>query len=199
MQQKVGQAGSGSRKPAPAMETVLESLGKAADRMGGYERDMLAWWLQRWSWLIRSRDDFRLEDVPPLRRGDIFLADLGVNVGSEEGYEHFCLVVEANNPWAADTVLVVPLSSYKGGRLRRGEIDLGFVIPPIPGDSAKRSIAVCGQLRALSKRRILRWKGMWHLQEDRMPAVDAALIELQFGARAAEAMRQTAATIDKSR
>lgn len=182
---------------APTLQEALDLLAMAIRRLTPVARSHLLWWLRKWAMMICEADSFDAATVPQYRRGDIFLADLGVNVGSEENYEHFCLVVEHNNPRLRETILVVPLSSDKGVPLCSGEVQLGYVIPPKPGAEPKKTIAQCSQLRAISKRRINYWKGQWHLPPDKMAKVDRSLIALlrpQFGA--AETMKEVAATTE---
>lgn len=176
----------------PPLSVVLSELEQAVEGLNGNEQRKVIWWIRQWAAFISGKKgDFAT--APPCRRGDIYLVDFGVNVGSEENYEHFAVVVENNNPRSRDTVVVVPLSSYKGGALSSGEVYLGHIIPPQAGKEAKASVAQVSQIRAISKRRIRANKGVWRMPSELMVEVDLALLRLQFGSVLDDYLRQVAA------
>lgn len=84
-------------------------------------------------------------------KGEIVWADFGnIRTGSELMGKHWSIVFEANNALGSDTIVVVPISSYKGDRSPRQEIQLGRIIP-----GGKVSLALVNQITRVSKQRIL--------------------------------------------
>lgn len=47
------------------------------------------------------------------KRGSIIKANLGFNVGNEEGGLHYCIVLDKTNALSSGTLTVIPLTSIK--------------------------------------------------------------------------------------
>ena len=74
---------------------------------------LLSKWLTEFSNYIRFEEKFEASKNIAYKRGDIIKANFGFNVGSELGGVHYAIVIDNNNKHNADTVTVIPLSSYK--------------------------------------------------------------------------------------
>jgi mRNA interferase MazF len=102
-------------------------------------------------------------------RGEVYQADLNPVAGSEQGGKRPVLIVsrDAINV-NAPIVIAVPLTSRENKRrLYPTHVELGA------GGLAKDSVALCEQVRAISKDRLT--KKIGQVSPQRMTAVDAAL------------------------
>lgn len=87
-----------------------------------------------------------------IKRGNIYLADLGEPVGSEQGGERPVLVVQNNtgNRYSP-TVIVVPVTTSQTKRQLPTHVKVCGLARP--------SIALCEQIRTIDKQRIYRKVG----------------------------------------
>ena len=106
----------------------------------------------------------------PMRRGEIFYAELSPTVGSEINKRRPVLIVsnDANNR-AGSTVTVLPITSNLS-RVYPFEVALGRAESGLPKDSKVQA----QQIRTLSKERI-RGACLGRLASDKMRMVDAAM------------------------
>ena len=114
-----------------------------------------------------------MTEAPAIRRGDVWLVALDPGtIGSEQRRTRPCVVVQRDAANAASpTTIVVPVTAGAGRR------PSPISIPLAPGASGltKASIALCGQLRAVDRSRLI----------SRLGALDAAGIEaVNAGVRA---------------
>lgn len=89
-----------------------------------------------------------------MKRGDIYLMNLGAGIGSEQGNERPCLVIQNDiGNRFSPTTIIVPLTSKRAGRKllpTHVQIDKeNFVDSKFSID--KTSIALCEQIRTVSK------------------------------------------------
>lgn len=88
------------------------------------------------------------------RPGDIFSVDFDDRVGHEISGTHFAVALQDSRAsWS--TVIVVPLTSYKGKPLHPGNLHVGSLL----WWTGKDSIAKVDQVCCISKQRILRHCG----------------------------------------
>lgn len=91
--------------------------------------DLLSYWLKDYSQYIKTEADFSPRSLRRYKRGEVIKANLGFNVGSEEGGLHYCIVMDNNNAQSSRTITVIPLTSVKEDKdinhLRYGEVYLG--------------------------------------------------------------------------
>lgn len=84
-------------------------------------------------------------------RGEIWRADLGEPRGHEQALVRPVIIVQSDLYRATSTVIVVPLT----GSFPLEAVALGVLIDPGIGGLTKPSLALCHQLRALDRRRLL--------------------------------------------
>lgn len=77
---------------------------------------LLSKWLIDFSNYIRFEDRFQASKNIAYKRGDIVKVNFGFNIGSELGGVHYAIVIDKNNKHSADTLTVIPLSSYKANK-----------------------------------------------------------------------------------
>jgi len=97
--------------------------------------------------------------IGPVRRWDVFWADLQPSVGSEQGGERRPVVVISNDGFnaAMNTVTVLPLTKLEGKR----RTPYPFEVLLSPGTLGKsfRSIVMPHQIRTISKIRLIEAMG----------------------------------------
>jgi uncharacterized protein YifN (PemK superfamily) len=120
------------------------------------------------------------------RRSRVYYIDLGVNVGSEFNYPHFCVVVKEFK----HTAVVVPLSSVKEtdkGGWKQNEDVLYESIGQVQGfpEETKDCYATISRIREVSKQRLSNYKNPadgkfveLRLTDDQMDLIDAAIIKM---------------------
>jgi len=150
----------------------------------GLSKKLLCWletWFDRY---LPIEKTFQYKSLLNYKRGMVIFADLGFNVGSEEGGKHYALVVENDNGLDNRTIVVVPLRSVPvSGDLstidEKHEVLLGFklfsdeiqkvtaLLSSCNNDFERQkltdkldkynrgSVAVVNQIRAISKLRII--------------------------------------------
>ena len=75
--------------------------------------DKLCYWLEQYTDYLETEASFSPKNLKSYKRGEVIKANLGFNIGSEEGGLHYCVVLEKNNPVNSSVVTVVPLTSVK--------------------------------------------------------------------------------------
>jgi mRNA interferase MazF len=104
-------------------------------------------------------------------RGEVYQADLDPIAGSEQGGKRPVLIVSRNAINAnAPIVIVVPLTSRENKR-RLYPTHVEFTVGE--GGLSKDSVALCEQVRAISKARLT--KRIGQVSSQRMSVVEAAL------------------------
>lgn len=109
-------------------------------------------------------------------RGEVYIADLGETVGSEQGGMRPVLIVQNNiGNRHSHTTIVVPMSA----RVDKGKLPTHVVMNVEGLDGA--SLFLCEQIKTISKERIM-GRPMAELLPQQMDAVDTALkISLGLG------------------
>ena len=87
--------------------------------------DKLSYWLEDFSNLLKAEETFEPKYLKQYNRGDVIQANLGYNVGNEEGGLHYCIVIDKHNSKKSGIVTVIPLTSDKGQDLDFSEVSLG--------------------------------------------------------------------------
>lgn len=91
--------------------------------------DKFCYWLEDYIKYLNREKIFDPKKQKRYKRGDIIKANLGFNVGSEEGGLHYCVVLDKNNPLSSPVLTVIPLTSVKKdtdiNNLKSGCIYLG--------------------------------------------------------------------------
>jgi mRNA-degrading endonuclease toxin of MazEF toxin-antitoxin module len=90
--------------------------------------DSLCYWLDTYIKYLSNEDDFDSKKLKSYERGDIIKANLGYNIGDEEGGLHYCAVLDNKNDLSSDIITVIPLSSYKGKAIHRKSVFLGTTL-----------------------------------------------------------------------
>lgn len=75
--------------------------------------NLLSYWLKDYINYIAKEETFNSSLLKEYSRGDVIKANLGFNVGNEEGGLHYCIVLDKKNAKSCSTLTVVPLSSIK--------------------------------------------------------------------------------------
>ena len=99
-------------------------------------------------------------------RGEVWRADLGEPRGHEQALVRPVLVFQSDLYAATSTVIVVPFTTS----FTTAAVALGVVVPEGIGGLTRPSLALCHQIRALDRRRLLEPLGM-------LPAVVVSQIE----------------------
>ena len=106
-----------------------------------------------------------------MRRGEVYNARLDPVVGSEQGGFRPVVIVsrDATND-VLDTVVVVPCTTYRGGRV----FPTQALLRAPDGGLRHDSKVVCEQVRVLSRRRLLSYRGA--VSAGALAAIDRALL-----------------------
>lgn len=101
-------------------------------------------------------------------RGDVWLADLGVTVGSEQNGVRPVVVISNNmGNRSGPTVIIAPITSKtKSGHLPTHETVLGCGL-------AKKSTVLLEQIRMIDKHRLIKYYGT--LPNNKMHEIDKAI------------------------
>ncbi|MBO5179314.1 MAG: type II toxin-antitoxin system PemK/MazF family toxin [Clostridia bacterium] len=106
------------------LNTYMDDLIKNPETLK--KADLLSFWFEDFINYIQHEDDFNCSLLKEYSRGDIIKANLGFNVGNEEGGLHYCVVLDKKNAKAHSTLTVVPLTSIKpNSKVSKGSVLLG--------------------------------------------------------------------------
>ncbi|MCI8699832.1 MAG: type II toxin-antitoxin system PemK/MazF family toxin [Clostridia bacterium] len=75
--------------------------------------NLLSYWFEDFSKYNLNEENFNPKLLKKYKRGSIIKANLGFNVGNEEGGLHYCIVLDKNNALSSGTLTVIPLTSIK--------------------------------------------------------------------------------------
>jgi mRNA interferase MazF len=107
-----------------------------------------------------------------MRRGEVYDARLDPTEGSEQGGTRPVIIVSRDAINASSPViLAVPCTTYRSGKQ---VYPTQVLILPPDGGLANDSIAMADQVRVLSKRRLLRLRGV--LSSEALSSLDRALL-----------------------
>lgn len=147
---------------------------------------LLARWIARFRGLYHIHLTKKGQSYSKFGRGDVVNVDFGFTVGNELRGPHPAVVMNEDT-WASSTITVLPLSSKLADHYT--EVDLGrFLNPDV--DSA----ALVGQIRTVSKLRVIGWKPIGHVEPDDYRKLSEKLLELYCSVPAESANSLIAAT-----
>ncbi len=75
--------------------------------------NLLSYWFEDFAKYNLAEETFNPKLLKKYKRGSIIKANLGFNVGNEEGGLHYCIVIDKSNALSSGTLTVIPLTSIK--------------------------------------------------------------------------------------
>lgn len=88
--------------------------------------NLLSYWIKNYTDYIEQEETFNSLYLTKFKRGSIIKANLGFNVGNEEGGLHYCIVLDKKNSKSCSTLTVIPLTSLKPNKkLSKTSVFLG--------------------------------------------------------------------------
>ena len=75
--------------------------------------NLLSYWFEDFAKYNLAEENFNPKLMKKYKRGSIIKANLGFNVGNEEGGLHYCIVLDKSNALSSGTLTVIPLTSIK--------------------------------------------------------------------------------------
>lgn len=75
--------------------------------------NLLSYWFEDFAKYNLAEEKFDPKLLKRYKRGSIVKANLGFNIGNEEGGLHYCIVLDRKNALSSGTITVVPLTSIK--------------------------------------------------------------------------------------
>lgn len=105
------------------LDSLLSNYISNPDTM--LKADKLSYWLEDFSSLLKAEETFDPKYLKQYNRGDVIQANLGYNIGNEEGGLHYCIVIDKYNSKKSGIVTVIPLTSDKGQTLDFSEVSIG--------------------------------------------------------------------------
>lgn len=75
--------------------------------------NLLSYWFEDFAKYILAEENFNPKLLKKYKRGSIIKANLGFNIGNEEGGLHYCVVLDKSNALSSGTLTVIPLTSIK--------------------------------------------------------------------------------------
>lgn len=88
--------------------------------------NLLSYWFEDFAKYILAEETFNPKLLKKYKRGSIIKANLGFNVGNEEGGLHYCIVLDKSNALSSGTVTVIPLTSIKENKTyNKSTLNLG--------------------------------------------------------------------------
>ena len=116
-------------KAISKLSAYIDSLIESGDPKLLSKTDKLSFWLKDWASFLDFESTFSPSSLRRYKRGEIIKAHLGFNVGSEEGWLHYCVVMDKNNSKNSPIITIVPLTSVKKttdlNKLHPGSVYLG--------------------------------------------------------------------------
>ncbi len=117
------------------------------------------------------------------KRKDVVEVQFGFNTGSEHGGPHWAVVIE-DNKHTNPTVVVIPLGSLDQNESQENVHNDDVYLGKIPLINDNEVYAIPGQIRTISKLRIIKPKKVhdthYTLTDEQMNAIDARLFEMLF-------------------
>lgn len=75
--------------------------------------NLLSYWFEDFAKYNLAEENFNPKLLKKYKRGSIIKANLGFNIGNEEGGLHYCIVLDKSNALSSGTLTVIPLTSIK--------------------------------------------------------------------------------------
>lgn len=147
------------------LDENLEKLKNIVSKMPEKSGEIFIEWIKTRADYLGKEVDFKPTSLRAYSRGEVVLVNLGFNVGSEYGGEHFGIVVKDSNK-ANPGINVIPLTSYKDERegddlpeLTEEEIENSIhtnsvYLGNLSGINEKLSVALVDQMQYISKIKI---------------------------------------------
>ena len=96
------------------------------DKNNFKKANLLSYWFEDFAKYILAEETFNPKLLKKYKRGSIIKANLGFNVGNEEGGLHYCIVLDKSNALSSGTVTVIPLTSIKENKTyNKSTLNLG--------------------------------------------------------------------------
>ncbi len=95
---------------------TIRNLKSFIDDLDDKKASIFCYWLDEYIKYLKHEYIFAPQKLRTYKRGEIIKANLGFNVGSEEGGLHYCIVLDNNNSNNSPTITVAPLTSLKKGK-----------------------------------------------------------------------------------
>ena len=73
----------------------------------------MSYWFEDFAKYNLAEENFNPKLLKKYKRGCIIKANLGFNIGNEEGGLHYCIVLDKSNALSSGTLTVIPLTSIK--------------------------------------------------------------------------------------
>ncbi|MCR5186897.1 MAG: type II toxin-antitoxin system PemK/MazF family toxin [Clostridia bacterium] len=139
----------------------LDSLMTYYIENGNYKKvDLLSYWFETFTNYIFNEDSFNPKSLIKYKRGSIIKANLGFNVGNEEGGLHYCLVVDKSNDMSSGTLTVIPLTSRKENKNYNKKTTLDL------GNEIYKNLAKT--FNGMSKKISNEYQNIWNLPNDKV-------------------------------
>lgn len=105
----------------------LDSLISYYIENGNYKKaHLLSFWFEDFAKYNLDEISFNPKNLKKYKRGSVIKANLGFNIGNEEGGLHYCIVLDKNNYMSSGTLTVIPLTSIKENKKTYNvDLDLG--------------------------------------------------------------------------
>lgn len=88
--------------------------------------NLLSYWFEDFAKYNLAEANFNPKFLKKYKRGSIIKANLGFNIGNEEGGLHYCIVLDKNNALSSGTLTVIPLTSIKENKkYNKSTLNLG--------------------------------------------------------------------------
>ncbi len=101
------------KKSIRTLNNLLENLINSNEEEKLKKANLISYWIQTFSRYIETEQTFAPKRLLAYKRGDIIRINLGFRVGAELGGLHYAIVLDKENKHCADTITIVPLSSFK--------------------------------------------------------------------------------------
>ena len=75
--------------------------------------NLLSYWFEDFAKYNLAEENFNPKLLKKYKRGSVVKANLGFNIGNEEGGLHYCVVLDKSNALSSGTLTVIPLTSIK--------------------------------------------------------------------------------------
>lgn len=102
-------------------------------------------------------------------RGEVWLADIGKPMGRESAYQRPAVILQLDDLNHLTTVIVVPLTT----NLKHAPSATTILVHEGEAELPKPSVAMCHQLRALDRSRLIRKLGK--LPDERLSEIEATV------------------------
>lgn len=111
------------------LNTYLDSLINSTSEADRKKANLLSYWIKDYTNYIKTENQYVAQKQLNYKRGNVVQANLGFNIGSEQGGLHYCIVINSPSK-SSNTITVIPLTSLKNSNknLHSSEVLLGKVI-----------------------------------------------------------------------